>query len=132
MGAAPFKIPKSFGAAADLYYSTREKRLAIEREAKALQEQETAIKDHIIENLPKTDGGATGKLCRVLVVTKPVAQVEDWDKFYTYIAKNRTKGSFALLNRAVNQSSVKELWESGKQVPGVKPFNAVTLSVSKL
>src|SRR6478609_11377872 len=97
------KIPESLAAAADLYYEKREKRLALQREADALEEEEKQIKEHLIANIPKSDAtGVAGKLCRVSVVTKERPQVEDWDAFYAHVAKNRAKGGFALLNRAVN------------------------------
>lgn len=127
------KIPKSLAAAADLYYTTREARLALERQAEANKEFEAALKDHLINNIPKSDAtGIAGKVCRVSVQTKAVPQVSDWDKFYEYVAKNRSKGAFALMNRAVNAKAVKEIWDAGKQVPGVGKFDAVVLSVNKI
>jgi hypothetical protein len=127
------KIPKSLAAAADLYYSTREMRLKLEREAEANKDFENQLKDHLINSIPKSDAtGIAGKLCRVSVQTKPIAQVADWEKFYAHVAKNRAKGSFALLNKAVNQKAVKEVWDAGKSVPGVEVFNSVVLSVNKV
>lgn len=126
-------IPKSLAAAADLYYSTREARLMLDRQATAAKEFESELKQHLIDNIPKSKAtGIAGKVCRVSVETKPIPQVKDWDKFYAHIVKNKSKGGFALLNRAVNAVAVKEIWESGKTVPGVDKFNAVTLSVNKL
>jgi hypothetical protein len=131
--AKPIKLPKSLPACADLYYETRQKRLALQKEVDALQEQETEIKNHLIDSVPKTDAsGVMGKTVRITVVTKKRPQVEDWDAFYEYVAKNRTKGSFALMNRAVNSSAVKEIWEAGKVVPGVTSYNVVDISVNKL
>jgi len=126
-------IPKSLAAAADLYYAKREERLALQRQVDALQEFENEIKDHLINSIPKSDAtGISGKVCRVSVVTKPKPIVEDWDAFYAHVAKNRSKGAFALMNRALNAKAVQDVWDAGKQVPGVGTFNAVTLSVNKL
>lgn len=131
--AKKLKIPKSLAACADLYYSTRNERLAIEKSAEGLKAQEAELKDHLINNLPKSDAtGVSGKLCRVSVATKTIPQVADWDLFYAHIAKNKSKGGFALLNRAVNAAAVKEIWEAGKEVPGVGHFNATVLSVNKV
>lgn len=131
--ASKLKIPKSLAACADLYYKTRQERLAIEKSAETLKADEAALKDHLINNLPKSDAtGVAGKLCRVSVQTKSVPQVADWDLFYAHVAKNRAKGGFALLNRAVNAAAVKEIWDAGKEVPGVAHFNAVVLSVNKV
>lgn len=126
-------IPKSLAAAADLYFQKREERLALQRQAEALEEFEKELKEYLINNIPKSDAtGIAGKLCRVTVVTNPKPIVEDWDSFYAHIAKNRSKGAFALLNRAVNAKAVQDIWDAGKQVPGVGTFNAVTLSVNKV
>ncbi len=131
--AKKYTIPKSLAKCADDYYETRNERLAIEKSAEALKEKESLLKNHLIENLPKSLAtGVAGKLCRVAAVTKTIPQVKDWDKFYEYVAKNRSKGGFALLNRAVNAAAVKDIWEAGKTVPGVESFNAVTLSINKL
>jgi len=127
------KIPKSLALAADLYYSKREDRLALQRQVDALKEDEEALKNHLIDSIPKSNAtGIAGKLVRVSVTSKEVPQVQDWDAFYSYVAKNVKKGSFALLNRAVNAKAVNEIWADGKTVPGVGVFTAVNLSVNKL
>lgn len=130
---AALKIPKSIAQAADLYYTTKEKRLALQKEVDAIEAEEKLLKAHLIESIPKSDAtGVAGKLVRVSITTKNVPQVADWDKFYEYVAKNRTKGGFALLNKAVNAKAVNEIWDAGKTVPGVDSFTAVSLSVNKL
>jgi hypothetical protein len=128
--AKAFTIPKSPAACADLLFTTREKRLVIQKEAEALEKQEAAIKDHLIKTLPKNDaGGIQGKLARVTLVTKSKPTVEIWDEFYAYIS--RTK-SFELLQKRVNEAAVIERWENKKEVKGVGRFNAVTVSVNKV
>lgn len=127
------KIPKSLARAADLYCNTRDKRLALQKQVDEIEADEKALKEHLINSIPKSDAtGIAGKVCRVSVVTKAVPRVTDWEKFYEYVGKNRNKGSFALLNKVVNVKSVAEIWEAGKQVPGVESFNAVSLSLNKL
>lgn len=126
-------IPKSLAAAADMYYMVRERRLAMEREAEKEKDFEAALKEHLINNIPKSDAtGISGKVCRVSVQTKSIPQVSDWAKFYDHVAKNKSKGGFALLNKAVNAKAVKEIWDAGKTIPGVEAFNAVVLSVNKV
>ena len=64
MAAAPkFKIPKSLSACADLYYTLRNERLAKANEVKPIQEKESAVREYLIENLPKSQtSGIAGKL----------------------------------------------------------------------
>lgn len=130
-----FTPPKNLAQCADQYYSTREQRLALERQAEELKTQEGVLKEYIIDNLPKSNAtGIAGKLVRVSVVDKTVYQVKDWDSIREYIVKNqkKTPGVWALMNKALNQKTVKEMADAGTTVPGVEHFEAPTLSVNKL
>lgn len=125
-----YKFPKAMGACADRLFELREKRLEEQKKVDLIEAEEKAIKEHIIQNLPKSEAsGVAGKLARVTVITKQIPQVQDWDKFYTYVAKTK---SFDLLQRRLTDTAVKERWEAGKKVPGVESFNAVTLSINKV
>lgn len=122
--------PKTIGACADLIYKIREQRKKAQKVIDDFDAQEAVIREHIINTLPKSDTtGVAGKVARVMVITKTVCQVENWDKFYAYIKKT---GAFELMQRRVSDGSVKERWDQKKNVPGVKPFLVPTLSVNKL
>ncbi len=123
------KLPKSLGACVDMAHDLREKRLAMQKEVDAVEAQEKFVREHIIKTVPKGDAGAVGKRYKGIVVTEDIPQVEDWDTFYKHIAKTK---SFDLLNRAVNRKAVSERWADRKQVPGVKAFKAVKLSITKV
>lgn len=125
-----FKFPKAMGACADKLYELREKRRELKRQADALEEEEKALKAHIIDNLPKSEAsGVSGKVARVSVVKKTVPRVEDWDKVYAFVKKNNR---FDLLQRRLNDGAVAEMWEAKKQVPGVGTFEAVSVSLNKV
>jgi len=124
------KMPKTIGACADMLYELRAKRSAAQKIADELEAQEKAVKEHIIQTLPKSEAsGVAGKVARVTVVTKDVPQVENWDDFYKHVKKT---GSFDLMQRRLADTAVKERWDAGKQVPGVKVFHAVSVSLNKL
>ena len=125
-----FKFPKTMGACADRLYQLRQKRLEMQKEVDKIAAEEAALKEHIINTLPKSEAsGVAGKLARVTVVTKEVPQVEDWDAFYKYVKKT---GQFDLLQRRVSDGAIKERWEAGKEIPGIKHFQAVTVSINKV
>lgn len=125
-----FTPPKTMGACADLLFSTRAKRLALNKEAEAFEAIEIALKAHIIDTLPKSNAsGIAGKLARVAVETKKVPIVEDWAKLYSHIKKT---GDFDLLGRSLSKEGVKQRLEAGKTVPGVGSTQIVTVSLSKL
>ena len=125
-----YKFPKALGACADKLFELRNKRLAEQKKVDEIAAEETALKNHIIENLPKSEAsGVAGKLARVTVVTKQVPQVKDWDAFYKYVKKT---GSFDLMQKRLIYGAIKERWEAGKEVPGVGHFNAVSVSINKV
>ena len=123
-------FPKTLGACADKLYEIRAKRLEMQKAVDVVAAEESALREHIIATLPKSEAsGVAGKLARVTVVTKEVPQVEDWDAFYKHVKKT---GQFDLLQRRVGDSAIKERWESGKEVPGVKHFQVVSISLNKV
>lgn len=125
-----YKFPKALGACADLLYQLRQKRLEMQKEVDKIAAEEAALKEYIINTLPKSEAsGVAGKLARVTVVTKEVPQVEDWEAFYKYVKKT---GQFDLLQRRVVDAAIKERWEHGEEIPGVKHFQAVTVSINKV
>ncbi len=130
------KMPKSLGACVDKYHEARQKRLDMQKEVDALKEVENFIYNHIIDNIPKGDGGAVGKQYKAIRVDEDVYSIDDDDAFYGFIKKT---GSFDLLNRAINQKAVRERLEDEKfakkfpkGVPGTKAFNRIKLSVTKV
>lgn len=125
-----FKFPKALGACADRLYELRQKRLEEQKKVDLIEAEEKALKEHIIQNLPKSEAsGVAGKLARVTVVTKEIPQVEDWDAFYKYVKKT---GNFDLMQRRLTDAAVKERWGAGKEIPGVKHFQAVSVSINKV
>lgn len=127
---AKFKIPKAMGACADLLYTTRQRRLDLQKQVDALQAQETALREHIIDTLPKSEAkGVAGKVAYVKVETKAVPQVKDWEAFQRYVKKT---GAFDLFQRRINTAAIEERWANKKTVPGVESFTAVKVSCTKV
>lgn len=125
-----FKFPKTMGACADRLYELRQKRLEEQKKVDLIEAEEKALKEYIIQNLPKSEAsGVAGKLARVTVVAKEIPQVEDWDAFYKYVKKT---GNFDLMQRRLTDAAVKERWEAGEEIPGVKHFQVVTVSINKV
>lgn len=132
--AAPkYKIPKALAAVADRFYEVRTQRYAADKVAEALKAEEYALREHLINNLPKSEAtGVAGRLCRVAVVTKTTYQVADWDEVYAYVVKNHKKGAFALLQRRLSEPAAREIFEKGGKLAGVVPYSYPELSVNKL
>lgn len=126
-----FKFPaKVTGALTDRLWEVNKKRLALQKEVDLLQAEETAIKEHIINTLPKSEtSGIAGKFCRVTVVNKSRPQLEDPTKFRAWLVRNK---AWDCISSALAPAGIKARWESGKEVPGVKEFQYPTVSVNKI
>ena len=124
------KLPASIGLCADLYAETRQLRLAMEKVVKEVKEREAEVRDHIINNLSKSDDtGAAGKKYRAQIVVKAVPQLNSWEKFTQYVQEN---GRFDLMQKRLSDKAVTDIWEEGGDVPGVMKFNAVSVSITKI
>ena len=125
-----FKIPTKLAEVADLYYTTRDRRLAMEKEAESVKAEEAQLREHLINNLPKSQaGGIAGKLARVEIKKRDVPKLADEKKFMKFAKK---PGNEDLVKETMVVSAVQQRWEAGKAIPGVETFTIVSLSVSKL
>lgn len=126
-----YKFPKSMGLCADKLYTIRQERLDAQKVVDALAEEEKALKAHIIDTLPKSQAsGVAGKLARVTVVTKEEPQVKDQDAFRKYL--NRSKRFDLAQNLRPSAPAIRDMWEEGKDIPGVEKFTVVTVSMNKV
>lgn len=126
----PYKFPKTIGACADRIYELRASRLEAKKKVDAIEAEEKALKEHIINTLPKSEtSGVAGKIARVAVVRKSIPEVQNWDEFWKGFNKARDKDLFT---RSLNTAAIQARWDAGKKVPGVGVFNAVSLSITKV
>lgn len=130
----PKKLPRSMGTCADLLYDVRQARLAAEKWAAEVKAEETRIVNHIIDNLDKReDTGAAGSRYRVQIKPDRKWRVnpEQWEKFYAWVAK---KNRFDLLQKRLSETAVAEVMQlpAKQQPPGVEPFDALKLSLTKV
>lgn len=123
-------VPKTLGACADRLFKIKDEAAKLAKQAAELDAERKAIQEHVINTLPKSNAtGVSGKLANVKVRTVDVPQVKDWDKFYAYVAKNK---SFHLMQRRLAEGAVNEILDTGKKIPGVEPFPVVKISLNKV
>lgn len=125
-----FKVPKTLAQCADLAYELRERRLAVSKQADNIEVAEKLLKEHLIQNLPKSEAsGVAGKTARAKIEKKDVPRVADKKKLLAHIKKT---GDFDLLQAAINTAAVQERWDAKKKVPGVESFTVVKVSLTKV
>ena len=130
-----FKPPKTLAQCADLMYTTRERRYALQKEVDELARQENILREHLINTLPKGDAtGTTGKVANATIKSKEVYAAKDWDAIWTYIFANHKKnpGVTALVQKRLGEGAAKELAEAGKLPKGIEMVLVPTVSLTKV
>lgn len=113
----------------DNYISARLQRLAKEAEAATIKELEDDLKKTIIAKFREGDIkalGAANGLVKLQEKEEPVA--EDWPAIWEHI---KATGQFELLHRRIATLAVKEHWDAGEVIPGIRKTTVYNLTVSK-
>ena len=138
---AGFKLPKTLAACADMAYTLRQERYALNKKVEELQAKETALTEHLIQNLPKSDAsGVRGRTALATIKEKEIVELigteaDRFAKVYAYILKNGKKdpGVWSLLQRRVGDAAAKELILAGKgDAIGAKIGKVPTVSLTKI
>lgn len=121
------RLKGTTGAIIDQLWAAREEKRNLESQVKEVEQTIKEIEEMLMTRLDAEGmDKATGKKASVSITTSVVADVQDWDLLYPYIAKNKF---WHLLQKRVSDPSVHELWDAGKKVPGVLPFTRKKLNV---
>ena len=124
------KMPKSLAGVADALYTTKQRRLAAQKEIAPLGEFEKALKEYLINNLPKSQAeGISGRTANARIVRKEIPIIEDEKKVLAFAKK---PGNEDLIKISINMEAVELRWNEGKTVPGVGKHTVVTVSSTKL
>lgn len=110
----------SIGALIDRMWAVREQQRGLEKQIGELDQVLDDLDNQLRERMGEAElDKATGAKASASISTTVVADVQDWDKFWTYILKNKYTH---LLQRRVSDPAYRELLNAGKKVPGVQPF----------
>ena len=115
----------------DEYRRVRDIRLAMEKEVEAVRAYESALKNHMIQSIPKDTAGVFGLQFKAQVVTKPTIRVSEggWPALAQYIAQT---GRFDFMQKRINPGALLEMWDGGQAIPGTERAVDVDLSVTKV
>jgi len=126
----PIKFPKKLGTCIDAAYAMRAERLMVQHEVDDMKQTETQWFNHIIDSFSKDEiEGAKGETAVAAIKRQTVVNITNWEELLAWIIK---KKRFDLLQKSVSTEGIKELWDSKIEVPGVEPFQKVSLSLTKV
>lgn len=124
----PVKIPKTPGAVCDRIYAIRAEKKIPRDALNALDEEEKALIQHLIDTCPMSDpcGGGKNAKFEILVAQEPT--VQDRAALEAFILKTK---DFSLLQAGLSKPAIKERWGLKQQVPGVGVYQYKKVSVTK-
>ena len=130
MATAAKTRPPALGSMIDKIWAVREEKRRLEEQAKEASERISELEAQLFEQLEAQGlDKATGSKASVSITTSVVADVQDWDAVWPYIAKTK---AWHLVQRRLSDPAYRELLDMGKKVPGVQPFTKRKLNVRTL
>ena len=122
-------FPKTMGMAIDTLYTLRAQRLAMQKDVDALQAQETALADHIVQKLHEGDmQGSRGSVATASIERSTQAEVTDWPTYLAYLVANK---QWEMVQKRVGITALRERWDNAVEVPGVRPIVVEKLHLTK-
>ena len=131
MAVASLKKPKlTIGGLIDQMSALREERRKLDAQSAELQKASDVLETQLIE-LMDAEGTtkSTGHVASASIAETVEFNAQDWDSFMAYVAKTK---QFHLVQRRVSAPSVRELFESKGNVPGLEPYTKRKISLRNL
>ena len=102
----------------------------LNRQVKDLKDEYDALSLDILQGLAEVgvDKMALAGVGSVTAKKEIVANVQDWDAFFSHIAANQ---AWYLLQRRPAVNACREAWAIGDDIPGAVPVELMKLSVTK-
>jgi hypothetical protein len=95
-----------------------------------IKEKIEALRERLLKDFTAAElSSTTAAGLRVTRSTTPVPSLVDRIKFFAYASR---KANWDLLQGSVAVAAWRERMDAGKAVPGVKPFNRVGLTVTRI
>ncbi len=111
---------------ASLALSKTKEAKALEKLSKKQKDLEQEAFDYLVDNKVAALDGGKGKIG---ITESVVPTIENWDKFYAFIHKNK---AYHMLGKKAKTESIRQYWEDNKKkIPGVDKFVVKKLSVQK-
>lgn len=117
----------SIGDTIDSLHALREQKRQLEEQVSGIAAKIEQLTEGLIEAMNKQGlESASGQKATVSISQPIFPSVSDWDAFYGYIHKTK---SYHLLERRPAAAGCRELFELGREIPGVVAFAKTRLNV---
>lgn len=115
------------GSMIDRLHTLREERRLLEKKIEDINKDYSIIEGELMKQM-RGEGleSAKGKFASASITEVVKPSVEDWDKFYAYIARHKY---FHLLERRPSVTGCRELFETKGKIPGVLPITLPKISL---
>lgn len=121
--------PAELNAAIKKYVETREARLALDKKSAVLKTEEDMLKGLVMREVQGRNTSLyefKGFVAELKM--RAEAEVLDWTALTKHI---KDTGEFDLLQKRVTVTAVRERWEVGKEVPGIKQSQVPEIAIKR-
>ena len=119
--------------AADALYFVRAEKLRARNEMEALGRQEAAIEQWLADRYKETKGGiVVGNHCKLQLIPTVKGRIIEFGELSEFIAANRKKGAFSLLEERLNQTTFETMALGGIIPPGCKSEDIIKIAYRSL
>ena len=113
----------------DRLYELREQKRQIDAELKDIVDEMEQLQSDVLtwlaeQGLDKASAG----LATATISRQTFANVKDWSAFHAWVGEN---AAFHMLERRVAQGAFREMNAAGEEIPGVEPYEKISLSLRK-
>lgn len=114
----------------DTIWALREKKRALTKQLEEVEGEIATQEQALLERMDHEGvDKSTGKCASVSIAEHVVGNIVDWDKLTDFVHKHKY---YHLMQRRVTDTACRELWESGKTIPGVDPFTKRKVNIRTL
>jgi hypothetical protein len=120
---------RTLGKIVDELYAIKQERAKLAKQIKDLSARIVELDAEILAKMDEEDmETSAGKTATARRSELTVPVIEDFDLFEQYMIET---GSLYLLERRPSAASYRELLAQGEEVPGLRPFTQVKISLTK-
>ena len=110
-------------------YEIKKEKADLNKVIKELDEELNSIEAELIEKIQEQDVCSLSSSVATVTLSKSTyGQIEDFEAFEDYVIKTN---SLFLLQRRLSTTAYADLKQAGEEVPGIKDFTKLTLSLRK-